>query len=78
MNGNSQCLGYRIETLQWLPEGRHFATVGHVTSRGNIVISHEMFPNVKFGFNKRQLLVTMVEVFLTLLLVFHNDYTIET
>ncbi|XP_069105057.1 glutamate receptor ionotropic, delta-2-like [Argopecten irradians] len=57
-NNKAVCQWVAIEALMWTRTGRKFATVGHVRGSGRILTSGDIFPNAKFGFNGRELLVS--------------------
>ncbi|XP_021355128.1 glutamate receptor ionotropic, delta-1-like [Mizuhopecten yessoensis] len=52
------CQWVAIEALMWTKSGRGFQTVGHIRDSGRLLTSGDIFPNAKFGFNGRQLLVS--------------------
>ncbi|XP_045200037.2 glutamate receptor 2-like [Mercenaria mercenaria] len=57
-NPTSKCQGYRIDTLLWRKTGREFSPVGYADLNGNVVVSANIFPNTKYGYNKRSFLVS--------------------
>ena len=57
-----KCKGFKIDTLLWTLSGRSFSTVGHVTLNGDVVMSSDLFPNTKYGFNKRKFTVSTLSV----------------
>ncbi|WAR27385.1 GRIK3-like protein [Mya arenaria] len=62
----SKCQGFYIDTLIWTDKGRQFSSAGFMDLSGNTVIKADIFPNTKYGYNKRQFLVaTLPEVDLT-------------
>ncbi|KAL3860943.1 hypothetical protein ACJMK2_007038 [Sinanodonta woodiana] len=51
-----------IETLLWTQEMyRAFSPVGYVDITGNVAIYSDIFPNIKYKFNKRKLTVSTIE-----------------
>ncbi|XP_060070631.1 glutamate receptor ionotropic, kainate 1-like [Ylistrum balloti] len=52
------CHWVSIEALMWTQTGRKFQTVGHIRDSGRLLTSGDIFPNTKFGFNGRKLLVS--------------------
>ncbi|KAL4219833.1 hypothetical protein ACF0H5_020245 [Mactra antiquata] len=52
------CTGYIIDTLLWTQSGRGFNSVGYVTIDGNIVLESDIFPNINYGYNMREFLVS--------------------
>ncbi|XP_069103796.1 glutamate receptor ionotropic, kainate 4-like [Argopecten irradians] len=57
-NNKVMCRWVAIEALMWTKTGRRFSTVGHVQESGRLLTSGDIFPNTKFGFNGRELLVS--------------------
>ncbi|XP_052784704.1 glutamate receptor ionotropic, kainate glr-3-like isoform X2 [Mya arenaria] len=53
----SKCQGFYIDTLIWTDKGRQFSSAGFMDLSGNTVIKADIFPNTKYGYNKRQFLV---------------------
>ena len=53
----------KMETLTLTPRGRTFNTVGYVdVASEDIIVTSDIFPNVKYGFNRREFLVSVIEV----------------
>ncbi|XP_041350949.1 probable glutamate receptor [Gigantopelta aegis] len=50
-------VGYDVLTLLWKPDGRHFCVVGNISQHAEITLTADVFPNSRFGFNQRRLLV---------------------
>ncbi|XP_069103797.1 glutamate receptor ionotropic, kainate 2-like [Argopecten irradians] len=57
-NNKVMCRWVAIEALMWTSVGRRFSTVGHIRDSGRLLTSSDIFPNTKFGFNGRELLVS--------------------
>ncbi|KAK3586557.1 hypothetical protein CHS0354_022690, partial [Potamilus streckersoni] len=55
------CTKFYIKTLLWMENGRDFATVGYLDLEGNVVVTSNIFPNTKNGFNKRKFVVSTLE-----------------
>ncbi|KAL3861017.1 hypothetical protein ACJMK2_007110 [Sinanodonta woodiana] len=61
---------FTIETLEWIqPRGRDFSPVGHINFAGNVTIYSNIFPNTKYKFNKRKMIVSTLE---------HSPFVIKT
>ncbi|XP_045201044.2 glutamate receptor 2-like [Mercenaria mercenaria] len=60
-NPSYKCKGYHIDTLLWKEQGRAFSSVGHADINGNIVVNPDIFPNTKYGYNRRSFLVSTLE-----------------
>ena len=57
------CEALRIETLMYTSRGRHFDLVGYVSvETGEILVLSDLFPNTKYGYNKRKFLVSTLHV----------------
>jgi hypothetical protein len=61
-NPTNYCKGYYIETLLWRAKSRELSPVGHADFNGNVVLNSEIFPNIKYGYNKRWFLISTLEV----------------
>ena len=60
---NSQCHMVKMETLTLTPTGRQFSTIGYVeVPSGDVIVTSDIFPNVKYGYNRREFLVSIKEV----------------
>ena len=57
-----KCEGLIIETLMWKQKGREFNRIGYAWNRGEVVIHADMFPNTKFGYNRRRFLISTLHV----------------
>ncbi|XP_060589780.1 glutamate receptor ionotropic, kainate glr-3-like isoform X1 [Ruditapes philippinarum] len=60
-NPTNYCKGYYIETLLWRAKSRELSPVGHADFNGNVVLNSEIFPNIKYGYNKRWFLISTLE-----------------
>ncbi|CAG2206005.1 unnamed protein product [Mytilus edulis] len=57
---NNNCTRVSIETLMWSNDRkRKLTTVGSVFN-GSLYLQKDIFPNVKFGFNQRRLLISIL------------------
>jgi hypothetical protein len=63
-----QCLAYNIGTLMYTTSGRSFSSVGYVEINGNVVVTADIFPNSKFGYNKRHFKISTLPVTLKIVL----------
>ncbi|XP_063399305.1 glutamate receptor ionotropic, kainate glr-3-like [Mytilus trossulus] len=60
-NNCSRKRGVSIETLMWSNDRkRRLTTVGYVYINGSLILPKDIFPNVKFGFNQRRLLISLL------------------
>ncbi|CAC5388394.1 GRIN [Mytilus coruscus] len=58
---NNNCKRVSIETLMWSNDRkRKLTTVGYVYFNGSLYLQKDIFPNVKFGFNQRRLLISLL------------------
>ena len=57
-----KCLGYNIDTLLWLDGSRSFSSVGYMDTAGAVTVLSDVFPNSKYGYNKRNFLVGVLPV----------------
>ncbi|KAK7480358.1 hypothetical protein BaRGS_00028405 [Batillaria attramentaria] len=57
LNPHSACSGSIVNTLLWKTDGRRLSHVGQITSNGSAFTGNDVFPNIKFGFNKRKFLI---------------------
>ena len=58
------CYRTEVRTLLWKPEGRRLSDVGYVAHDGQLFMGkgHELFPNIRFGLNRRKFLVATLPV----------------
>lgn len=58
---DNNCLS--IETLLWSDDRRRkFTSVGYVYFNGSLRLENVIFPNIKFGFNQRKFLTSLLTV----------------
>lgn len=50
----------------WKKAGRRFDSIGYANAKGHVIINTEIFPNTKFGYNKRLFNVSTLPVSSTL------------
>ena len=58
------CYRTEVRTLLWKPEGRRLSDVGYVAHDGQLYMGNgqELFPNIRFGLNRRKFLVGTLPV----------------
>ncbi|XP_045201973.2 probable glutamate receptor [Mercenaria mercenaria] len=56
-----QCLAYNIDTLLHTKSNRMFSSVGYIEINGNVVVTSDIFPNTKYGYNKRHFNVSTLK-----------------
>ncbi|XP_045199719.2 glutamate receptor U1-like isoform X2 [Mercenaria mercenaria] len=58
---SGQCLAYNIDTLLHKKSDRMFSSVGYIEINGNVVVASDIFPNTKYGYNKRHFNVSTLK-----------------
>lgn len=53
---------FKVHTLMYTRKGRQLVNVPLKMNLSEILLQGELFPNTKYGFNQKQLLVTTLEV----------------
>ncbi len=56
-------------TLLYKTTSRHWTSVAHVNTSGHMTLQSDIFPNRRFGFNMRKLLVATILVSITMFIL---------
>jgi hypothetical protein len=56
------CEGYKLTTTVWTQTGLEIHTVGYVMPTGQVVIEEELYPNLKYKYNKQMFFVSIIVV----------------